>query len=295
VALKSKLFTVPRSTRLEACLTSDAGHVIQGSRGDHVKSIQIALNQLTSVFLKIDGVYGPKTAGAVKAYKNAPPRRARLLGPGQNTPDDIVGKKTLQSLDDEMEVLENETSESQLVSTTALGSGPPHDHSTCPISPGTNKARVRVQHRGTPINPQQGFGRKINIGGEFETKYLGFEDFVTDGPPLNNISIFAGGIVRPFTQSLGPRTVSNLCMRATPITRQSVGNGEGEREIARIATPGCRLTFASPNMPEFAPFLLSLGTLTEDVTVFDVDDKDDVTGLRVFVITMRGDGRFIPR
>jgi len=72
------------------------------------------------------------------------------------------------------------------------------------------------------------------------------------------------------------------------------GDGQGEREISRIARPGCRFTFATP--PLFFEgvrlFLLSLGTVIEDTTVFDVNDVNDKDGLRVVVISMRGDGRF---
>jgi peptidoglycan hydrolase-like protein with peptidoglycan-binding domain len=70
MALQSKLFTIPRDTKLEACFDSDPAHITPGSRGEHVMNIQIALNQLSNVFLKIDGVYGPKTAAAVKAYNS---------------------------------------------------------------------------------------------------------------------------------------------------------------------------------------------------------------------------------
>lgn len=295
--LQSKLFTIPPDPQLQACLTSDASHITPGASGDHVKKIQIALNELSDgrVFLIIDGKYGPKTAAAVRDYKNAPSRN--ILGPGQKTADDIVGKRTIQSLDDEMTIFENEDhgEPSLLVSTTSKGA--PHDHTKCPgrplvSSPGRD---LRAQHRGTPINPVEG-GRRVNIGGEFETQYLNFEDFVTDGPPVNNIMIFAGALIRPLTQTLPSRSVSNLCMRATPIThaRMNEGDGQGEREISRITRPGCRFTFAT-NQGFFEgarPFLLSLGTLIEDITVFDTENPDDKTGLRVVVIIMRGDGRF---
>jgi hypothetical protein len=299
--LKCKLFTTPKEdAKLEACRVSDPAHIQRGAVGDHVKKIQSALNQLSkgreNFNLKVDGIYGPKTAAAVLAYKNSPSPSRRILQPFQTTADDIVGKRTIESLDNEMDFLENEIAvDSILVSTTELGSGPPHDHIKCP-SFGSNGRDGHVQHRATPINPQG--GRRINIGGEFETQYLGFEDFVTDGPPVNKKEIFSGKLIRPFTHSLRSHSVSNICMRSTPITFErddgGRGNGQGEREISRIAMPGCRLTVASP--PSFllltANFLMSLGTLVEDITVFDTEDKDDEDGLRAFVIIMRGDDRF---
>ena len=157
--LKCQLFqTRPEvRNRLEQCLLNDPDHVIPGSRGEHVQKIQSALNRLSkgagreNFNLKEDGIYGPRTAGAVKAYKNAPSRK--IMNPPQKTADDIVGKRTIKSLDDEMDILENELpSGSALVSETVLGA--PHDHSKCPLSgfsrPGSNG---RVHHMATPINP----------------------------------------------------------------------------------------------------------------------------------------------
>src|SRR5437588_5742748 len=127
--LRSQLFSKPlEDSKLEACLVRDVAHITPGARGEHVKKIQTALNQLSNALLKIDGLYGPKTAAAVKAYKNAPSRR--ILQPTQTTADDIVGKRTIVSLDREMEVFENELPQSDLVSVT--DGGAPHDHSTCP-------------------------------------------------------------------------------------------------------------------------------------------------------------------
>ena len=128
--LVCKLFTEPQEVpELERCLVSDPDHITQGSQGDHVTKIQIALNRLSkgpgreNFNLKEDGIYGPKTAAAVKAYKNAPQRR--ILQSFQTTADDIVGKRTIKSLDDEMDILENELPVAdRFVSTTVEGSPP---------------------------------------------------------------------------------------------------------------------------------------------------------------------------
>ncbi len=113
MGLKSLLFTSPvPDPRLEACLVDDAAHIAPGAHGDPVAKIQIALNQLSAgpdrenFNLEVDGSYGAATAAAVKVYKDAPSRR--ILGPEQLSADNIVGKRTIKSLDDELDVLENE-------------------------------------------------------------------------------------------------------------------------------------------------------------------------------------------
>jgi peptidoglycan hydrolase-like protein with peptidoglycan-binding domain len=258
VPLVSKLFTSPFDAKLEACLVNDSAHIPQGSQGEHVRKIQIALNELSDgkVFLIIDGIYGPKTAAAVRAYKNAPNRR--ILGPGQTTADDIVGKRTIKSLDDEMDIFENESpAEDTLVSTTVRGSE--HNHSLCPFSafpaPGSEG---RVNHFGLPINPLP--GRKINLGGEGETKYLGFEDFVPnlglEGPP------------RPLTSTIPSHSVTNICIRDAPISKDR-SSTKGRDEIRRIAAPGCRFTFCG-DVPEFRNELLSLGLVIQHMILTDV-------------------------
>lgn len=290
--LTCQLFQTPPEVRdrLERCLLRDPDHITPGSRGEHVRKIQIALNRLSkgsgreNFNLKEDGIYGSDTAAAVKEYKNAPSRR--ILQPSQKTADDIVGKRTIKSLDDEMDIIENEiTSASKFVSTTVLGA--PHDHSKCPLSgfsrPGSNG---RVHHMATPINPI-GAGRKINIGGEDETKYLGFQDFSTrdtqtGGPPVGSPP------GRPFTEDLPGRCASDICLRDSPI------NAEIRKEISRLARPGCRLTVAQNRLAEMnsnRQFLLSLGAVLEDAFIFDSDPKD--VDHEVVVIAMRGDGRYV--
>jgi len=257
MALQSKLFTAPHDAKLEACLVSDPAHIAPGSQGDHVKSIQIALNQLSVVFLKIDGFFGPKTAAAVKDYKNAPSRR--ILGAGQTSADDIVGRGTIKSLDDEMTALENTPpAPSRLVSTTAL-SPIPHNHANCPATNILPGSQGRSHHFGTPINPQ-GFGRKINLGGEGETAYLGFEDFMP-----NRFGIEPKGPLRPLTSTLPSHRASDICLRFAPILKDGDEN-KGRDEIIRIAAPGCRLTFCGLD-DRFIATMLSLGALIETVAI----------------------------
>jgi hypothetical protein len=149
---------------------------------------------------------------------------------------------------------------SQFVSTDALGS--PHDHHSCP----TEFCRLKkVSHIATPINPLGG-GRRINIGGEGETAYLGFEDFVTER------QTFGGPLDRPRTNSLPDRCASDICLRSAPLTPL------GKREICRIGRSGCRITFASNHQAVrgMARFLMSVGTLLEYVLLPDQQCPDEI-------------------
>jgi len=296
--LQCLLFQTPIEVRdrLERCLLKDSEHITPGSRGEHVHKIQIALNRLSegpgreNFNLKEDGVNGPKTAAAVKAYKNAPSRR--ILQPSQKTADDIVGKRTIKSLDDEMDILENELpTGSRYVSTTIFGV-PGHDHNNCPKSAFTRPGSGgRVHHMATLLNPI-GTGRKINIGGEGETNYLGFQDFstrdiATGGPPVGS------PVGRPFTEGLPSRCASDIFLRDSPV------NAEIRKEISRLARPGCRLTVAQNAISETdinREFLLSVGSVIEDVFIFQEAPAlapTDVIDHEVLVITMRGDGRYV--
>lgn len=104
--LHSQLFRGDNA--LEACLVNDAAHVVEGTRGPHVNKIQHALALLDGA--PIDGsevsagLYGRSTANAVLAYKR---QRGIINTAYQNTADDIVGKMTIASLDNEVAIGEN--------------------------------------------------------------------------------------------------------------------------------------------------------------------------------------------
>ncbi|WP_343714760.1 peptidoglycan-binding domain-containing protein [Inquilinus sp.] len=95
--LVSKLFR--GDPKLEACLVSDPAHVTPGSIGPHVGKIQTALSAVGRIAIspgeKAQTLYGPTTVDAVVAFKT----QWRILQSYQQTPDDIVGKRTLQKLD----------------------------------------------------------------------------------------------------------------------------------------------------------------------------------------------------
>jgi len=103
--LKSYLFA--ESARLNACLVHDQAHIKLGDSGDYVEDIQIALRHIDGLVIdKIELVsrrYGPSTAAAVLAYKK---KRKIINRAYQSAEDDIVGKMTIQALDNEMSRLE---------------------------------------------------------------------------------------------------------------------------------------------------------------------------------------------
>jgi hypothetical protein len=263
--LKSTLFKGNRA--LENCLVANPSHILPGARGEHVGKIQRALTILGAGAINAEEIkgtiYGPTTARAVLAYKG-PPRNI-INTSYQHTPDNIVGIMTIKALDKEIFDFENLPAPglaSIFVSVTRAGS--PHDHSKCP--PFTNNSDV---HLATPINPR-GSGRKINIGGEGETFYLGFDDFVTD---FGNLS----GPPRPMTDLIPSNSVSDICIRSSPMTDR------GEREIRRIAMSHCRLTVSTNSeiMLKMIPQLQRLGVTIERliidqahvVAVVDMNEK----------------------
>jgi hypothetical protein len=88
---------------LESAAVHDSAHIVPGSTGPHVEKIQVALMFLDSASLGsrelADDFYGETTAGAVLAYK----RKRNIINRSyQTTPDNIVGKMTIASLDSEM-------------------------------------------------------------------------------------------------------------------------------------------------------------------------------------------------
>lgn len=103
--LRSELFSDSRE--LQACLVSDASHVVPGARGDHVARIQSALVRLR-VLEEADaraeaGHYGPRTTEAVLTYKRA----FKIINRSyQNSADNVVGRMTIASLDDAIFVLD---------------------------------------------------------------------------------------------------------------------------------------------------------------------------------------------
>jgi hypothetical protein len=99
--LRSQLFE--GDAKLNAASEQNVAHIIPGAVGDHVVKIQMALEILDNATIpeseSSSKTYGPATAAAVGAYKTA----RNIVNPAiQVQPDDIVGIRTLKSMDDEL-------------------------------------------------------------------------------------------------------------------------------------------------------------------------------------------------
>ena len=107
--LTSRLFRDDK--RLQACLIDDQAHLTPGTKGDFVTLVQHALDALDDAGISpaeiVAGTYGPTTAQAVLDFKTA---RKIINKSYQTKPDNIVGKMTIKTLDDEMAARENKPS-----------------------------------------------------------------------------------------------------------------------------------------------------------------------------------------
>jgi len=101
MSINSALFA--NDAALNAALDHDSAHIVPGSTGAHVLKIQLALEQLERIEIPSDEkdtfTYGPATADAVLHYKSI--RRIINLTIQQEA-DNIVGKRTIRSMDDEL-------------------------------------------------------------------------------------------------------------------------------------------------------------------------------------------------
>ena len=104
--LQSRLFR--GNAALEACLVKDSAHLIQGSRGEHVRLVQRALVYLGEKEISgqeyRQGIYGLTTAAAVLRYKQ---KRKIINFSYQKQADNIVGKMTIQRLDNDVFAIQN--------------------------------------------------------------------------------------------------------------------------------------------------------------------------------------------
>jgi hypothetical protein len=99
MVLQSQLFR--GDAKLEAAAVSDPAHIVQGAVGPHVSKLQLALVLVDAAAISQDGIYGPRTAAAVSAFK----QKRNILN-FQGKIDNIVGKKTIAQLDREILALE---------------------------------------------------------------------------------------------------------------------------------------------------------------------------------------------
>ncbi|WID98422.1 hypothetical protein QO058_09375 [Bosea vestrisii] len=266
MALESELFKNDR--KLEAAAVSDHSHVLKGASGDHVAKIQQALQLLDSAVIAKAELsskrYGASTASAVLTFKR---RRDIVARPRQSQADDVVGKMTVAVLDEEMKAFElSKQRKSAYICADYYGCAE-HDHSKCRRKDKEAQAEIEVSpdgtmsHFGTPRNPL-GSGRMVCIGGAWEAEYLGFENFVPD--PLQDpdmLHSWVGG--RPFTHTLRPQSVSDICFRSTPLDRFM------RWEILRICMQGARLTYVSddPVVRSLMRYFSAIGRVIESGTI----------------------------
>lgn len=143
MALQSQLLR--GDPKLEAAAVSAQAHIVPGARGEHVRKIQRALNQLDDAGLTIDGVYGNDTAQAVLAYKD---EREIVNFTYQTQADNIVGVMTMAALDAELAGSEDDAG---AVPTVALQlSGSCQGHAPVQAAKGKGKA---VASDVKPANP----------------------------------------------------------------------------------------------------------------------------------------------
>lgn len=119
MSLQSTLFK--GDPKLEACAVVDAAHVVPGATGPHVSKIQEALLRLDGAGIAAgergESRYGLSTAAAVLKYKRA---RRLINFPYQAQADNIVGKMTVTSLDNELFALERRTAPTPSPAMSAL-------------------------------------------------------------------------------------------------------------------------------------------------------------------------------
>lgn len=94
--------------RLDACLNIDPMHFLPGTSGPHIELVQMALGQVRELLDKRipeitdkRGFYGASTTRAVHVYKET----RDIVIPGRKL-DDIVGRRTLSFLDDDLVEIE---------------------------------------------------------------------------------------------------------------------------------------------------------------------------------------------
>ncbi|MBB5462847.1 hypothetical protein [Paraburkholderia sp. Cpub6] len=88
---------------LQASLVHDAAHILEGAHGTHVAKIQLALSILDQANIDLSELrarfYGRSTSTAVLAFKQ---KRKIINYSYQTQADNIVGKMTMATLDQEM-------------------------------------------------------------------------------------------------------------------------------------------------------------------------------------------------
>jgi hypothetical protein len=158
MALASRLFK--GDPRLEACLARDSAHLTRGAQGDFVRKTQKAVVILCETSIDpreiVAGLYGPSTANAVLAYKQA----RQIINPAYQTrADDIIGKLTIKSLDAEMAKLERGRAGCQHCGDPILGHAPLAD---------ARPSRFAATAAGGPVGQPVAAGAGQRVGAGFQ-------------------------------------------------------------------------------------------------------------------------------
>jgi hypothetical protein len=108
MTLKSRIFK--GDPVFEACLVNDSAHIKSGAHGKHVAKIQAVIMLLDGAQISEGELntnfYGPSTALAVLNYKK---KRKIINFSYQTQADNIVGKMTIKTIDEELERRQEET------------------------------------------------------------------------------------------------------------------------------------------------------------------------------------------
>jgi hypothetical protein len=213
--------------RLDACLNVDPMHFLPGTSGPHIALIQMALGQVRDILDKRipeikdkRGFYGPDTIRAVHIYKET----RDIVIPGHKL-DDIVGRRTISFLDDDLVEIE--------------GSKP------APKPPATKFKDVVVRISGfgginSPVQGQPqlpgGLIQDVVSGNYRQKSHRSIEAIVFTGGQRPDPSRTIAGLVRAAILGSGA-SVGIVCL---------VGESAGGKNVLALAND---LAFTPPRIP----------------------------------------------
>ena len=241
--LKSYIFA--KDPVFEKCLADHAAHIVPGSRGQHVRKIQGAIEAIDGTPFDENEwstmTYGPVTAKSVLDYKIA---RDIINRNYQQSADNVVGKMTIERLDEDMTALETSAKDSSssrceqrstpsptLLRAMAQGAGVQRRRpvENLPQTPDFLQSRGLIASG--PVAPARSFGVGAPAG-TIEIKKVGAAPtFGSDGyDDLAKFQMLPLGVTRQFTVS----TFAVPCTIAIEFGQQScaVRQHQGPRRPA---------------------------------------------------------------
>jgi hypothetical protein len=255
MALQSRLFSGDNA--LESCLVKDADHLVEGTRGPHVNKIQQALVLLDGALIEGNEVsaelYGRSTANAVLAYK----RKRRIINPAyQTTPDNIVGRMTIASLDKEMALGENR---------------PPLRGCITDIGGGSSRSQVRAGLRVGDSRQLEFAPARLNVA---------FQEALLAGETIPGSSLRTVLLVERATKLLAP---FNLQLSTIFLASFSFAFTVGERDEIDVRA----IRNAAQNASSAAPSSLRVifcHLRNTDSTATSQGERTGVSGFKNFVL-----------